>query len=147
MSHFPVDPFEIAQREVERLWRDLVYHRMPSAHFSERPWAPPTDVVVSETSARVLVELAGVPRENVHVRLKGRALEVAGHRQTPMKLTGVHYHRAEIYFGDFQRVIELPWEPDQRRVAATFHEGMLEIRLQPVPGTSRTTVTVRGRAT
>ena len=71
MSQFPVDPFEIAQREVERLWRDLVYHRLPSSHFSEQPWAPPTDVVVNDTSARVIVELAGVPRDNVHVRLRG----------------------------------------------------------------------------
>jgi HSP20 family protein len=145
MSQFPVDPFEIAQREVERLWRDLVYHRLPSSHFSEQPWAPPTDVVVNDTSARVIVELAGVPRDNVHVRLRGRSLEVSGRRQPPLKSPGVHYHRAEIYFGDFQRMIDLPWEADPRRIAASYHDGMLEIRLQPLASARRTTVTVRGR--
>ncbi len=147
MSHFPVDPFEIAQREVERLWRDLVYHRLPASHFSEQPWAPPTDVMVNDSVARVIVELAGVPRENVHVRLRGRGLEISGRRQPPLEPAGAHYHRAEIYFGDFQRVIELPWEPDPRRVIASFRDGLLEIRLQPVASARRTTVTVRGRAT
>jgi HSP20 family protein len=147
MSHFPVDPFEIAQREVERLWRDLVYHRLPSSHFAEQPWAPPTDVVVSDASARVIIELAGVPREAVHVRLRERTLEISGRRQPPLKPAGVHYQRAEIYFGDFQRIIELPWVADQRRVYASFHEGMLEIRLQPVASARRTTVTVRSRVT
>ena len=31
------DPFALVQREVERLWRDLVYHRHPGAHFAEQP--------------------------------------------------------------------------------------------------------------
>ena len=78
MTHIPVDPFEIAQREVERLWRDLVYHRLPASHFSEQPWAPPTDVMVSDSIARVIVELAGVAREHVHVKLRGRGLEISG---------------------------------------------------------------------
>lgn len=146
MSQFPVDPFEIAQREVERLWRDLVYHRLPSSHFTEQPWAPPTDVVVSDTAARVIVEIAGVPRDNVHVRLRGRTLEISGRRQPPVRLAGVHYHRAEIYFGDFQRVVELPWEADPRRVTAAFHDGLLEVELHAIAAVRHTAVPVRGRS-
>ncbi len=125
----PKDPFEIAQREVERFWRDLVYHRHPGAHFAEQAWVPSVDVVVSEDSARVIFELAGVPRDGVRVRLRGRVLEVSGRRSAPQEPVGAHYHRVEIYFGDFRRQIELPWEAEQKSIEAVYRDGMLEIRL------------------
>lgn len=131
MPRTPSDPHEDLQREVERLFHDLVYHRHPSAHFAEQPWLPPADLVVSESSARVILELAGVPRRNVRVRLRGRVLEVSGRRTPPQEPAGAHYHRAEIYFGEFTRVIELPWEADENSVTATYRDGMLEIHLVP----------------
>jgi len=130
MSPGQNDPFELVQREVERLWRDLVYHRHPGAHFAQQPWAPPADVVVSEDSARVILELAGIPRDQVRVRLEGRTLIVSGRRVPPQELHGAHYHRAEIYFGTFERGLELPWEADPNGIVANYRDGMLEIRIR-----------------
>jgi HSP20 family protein len=135
MSQHTDDPYLIAQREIERLFRDLIYQRLPSAHFTGEPWAPPADVVVSEDSARVILELAGVPRESVRVRLEGRTLEISGRRTAPQELRGAHYHRAEIYFGEFRRVVELPWEAEESTVEAVYRDGMLEIRLR-IPRTA-----------
>ena len=146
MPRTPSDPLENIQREVERLFHDLVYHRHPAAHFAEQPWVPPADLVVSEKTARVILELAGVPRENVRVRLRGRVLEVSGRRMPPQEPAGAHYHRAEIYFGDFSRVVELPWDADESSVSATYRDGMLEIRLRAVPVPTTTDVPVRESA-
>jgi len=143
MPRTPSDPVDNLQREVERLFHDLVYQRHPSAHFAEQPWVPPADLVVSESSARVILELAGVPRRNVRVRLRGRLLEVSGRRMPPHEPAGAHYHRAEIYFGEFSRVIELPWEADQDGVTATYRDGMLEIQLLPSAPPQATDVPVR----
>jgi HSP20 family protein len=146
MPRTPPDPLENLQREVERLFHDLVYHRHPSAHFAEQPWSPPADLVVSERSARVIVELAGVPREQVRVRLSGRKLEVSGRRVPPQEPEGAHYHRAEIYFGEFSRAVELPWEADENSVTATYRDGMLEIRLRASSAPHVTDVPVRENA-
>ena len=146
MPRTPSDPLENIQREFERLFHDLVYRRHPSAHFAEQPWVPPADLVVSERTARVIVELAGVPRENVRVRLRGRLLEVSGRRRAPQEPAGAHYHRAEIYFGEFSRVVELPWDADEPSVAATYRDGMLEIRLKAVEAARPTDVPVRETA-
>ncbi len=143
MSRTPSDPLENAQRQVERLFQDLVYRRHPSAHFVDQPWVPATDLVVSERSARVIVELAGVPRENVRVRLRGNALEVSGRRIVPQEPSGAHYHRAEIYFGEFSRLIELPWEADEASVHASYRDGMLVIRLRAAPAPGVTEIEVR----
>lgn len=146
MPRTPSDPLENIQREVERLFHDLVYRRHPSAHFAEQPWVPPADLVVTDRSARVIVELAGVPRENVRVRLRGNLLEVSGRRVAPQETPGAHYHRAEIYFGEFSRVVELPWEADEASVSAAYRDGMLEIHLKAVPAPTATDVPVRESA-
>jgi HSP20 family protein len=112
------DPFESLQREVQRLFHDLVYHRHPASHFGDPTWSPPADLVVDDDSARVILELAGVPRENVRVRLHGILLEITGRREPPQRSHTSHYHRAEIFFGDFKRVIELPWPANEDQVQA-----------------------------
>jgi HSP20 family protein len=146
MSQHSDDPFQIAQREIERLWRDLVYQRWPHTHFTNEPWAPPADVVVSADTARVIIELAGVPRENVRVRLRGNLLEIVGRRNPPHEMSGARYHRAEIYFGDFRRVVELPWEADDRGIRAEFRDGMLEIRIRALIRTAAPAEVVREKS-
>jgi HSP20 family protein len=121
------------QRDVERLLLDLVYQRHPACHFTEPAWGPPVDVVVSDRLARVIVELAGVPRDQVRVSLEGRVLQIYGRRDPPHEPGVRHYHRAEIRFGDFRRTVELPWEADLRSLDATYRDGMLEIHLERVP--------------
>ncbi len=143
MSRSPDDPLESLQREVERLFRDLVYHRHPSSHFAEPTWTPSADLVVSECEARVLLELAGVSRESVRVTIRGRTLEVTGRRSPPIEPGGAHYHRAEIYFGDFLRTIELPWEADADSIEAHHRHGMLEIHVRPVPVAGPTEIPIQ----
>ena len=139
----PHEPFENLQREIERLFHDLVYHRHPASHFGDPVWAPSADLVVGDRGARVLLELPGVPREHVRVRLRGNVLEVSGRREPPQHVQDAHYHRAEIFFGEFRRVIELPWIADEERIDAAYREGMLEITLVPAPHVLRTSVSVR----
>ena len=139
------NPEETLQRELERLFHDLVYQRHPASHFADTAWEPPVDVMVSKDGARVVLELAGVRRENVRVRLCGRVLEIAGHRERLPENTEAHYHRAEIYFGDFRRVIELPWEVDAD-VQARFRDGLLEIHLNRARSHARTEIQVEARS-
>jgi HSP20 family protein len=134
------------QRDLERLFHDLVYHRHPTSHFAEPMWHPATDVIVLEDSARILIELAGVSREQVQVRLLGRLLEITGRRDPPQQPGVAHYHRAEISFGEFRRTIELPWEADADSVDARVVDGMLEIHLNAAPAARRTIVTIEHRS-
>jgi HSP20 family protein len=139
----PDDPYEGLQREVERLFHDLVYHRHPASHFAETPWSPPADVVMTAREARVIFELAGVPRDGVQVRLRGHTLEVSGRRQPPAEPEGFHWHRAEIYFGEFRRLVELPWEADPNTVQAVFRDGLLEVRLSAQPARERQEIPIQ----
>ncbi len=142
MKDDPKNPLESLQHEVERLFHDLVYRRHPASHFAEPRWSPAADLVVGQESARVIFELAGVPREGVKVLLRGNVLEVSGRRSPPQEPAGTHYHRAEIYFGDFRRLVELPWEADASQVEAVYREGMLEVRLKRAPEPERKEIVI-----
>lgn len=146
MPNLPRDPLESLQREVERLFHDLVYRRHPGTHFSDPAWSPPADLVVSKRDARVLLELAGVPRESIQVSLRGRVLEVSGRREAPQEPGDAHYHRAEIFFGDFRRLVELPWDADPENIEAHYRNGMLRIRLLRAPAPQATEIEVAGTA-
>ena len=129
MGFNPEDPRLVLQRDVERLLRNLVYQGHPASHFSEPAWAPPVDMVVGEASARIVVELAGVPREDVLVRLQGRLLEIRGVRRPQREPGEAHYHGAEILYGEFHRAVELPWDADPDRVDARYTDGLLDIQI------------------
>jgi len=137
VPHDPSDPLRSLQHEVERLFHDLVYRRHPASHFAEPSWSPAADLIVSERTARAIFELSGVPRESIQVRLRGNVLEVSGRRTPPQEPAGTHYHRAEIYFGDFRRVVELPWDADADKVEALYRDGLLEVRLKRAPAPAR----------
>jgi len=142
MPNLPKDPLESLQREVERLFHDLVYRRHPASHFAETAWSPPADLVVSKQDARVLFELAGVPRESVQVHIRGRILEVSGRRDAPQEPGDAHYHRAEIFFGEFRRLVELPWDADASNIEAQYKDGMLRIRVQRAPAPQSTEIEI-----
>jgi HSP20 family protein len=142
VTHEPPDPLRSLQCEVERLFHDLVFRQHPASHFAEPRWAPAADLVVAEHSARVIFELAGVPREGVKLLLRGNVLEVSGRRSPPQEQAGTRYHRAEIYFGDFRRVVEIPWEADPSRIEAVYRDGMLEVRLHRVPEPERREISI-----
>jgi HSP20 family protein len=91
----------------------------------------------------VIIELAGVLREDVKVRLRGSTLEISGRRSPPQEQAEARYHRAEISFGDFRRSIELPWEADETKVEARFRDGMLEVQLQRAPGPQQTHIPIQ----
>src|SRR5262249_46359392 len=86
-------------------------------------------------------------REAVRVRLEGRTLIVSGRRTPPQEPHDAHYHRAEIYFGAFERALELPWEADPKGIEAIYRDGMLEIRIRAATNLATKDVAVpRGAA-
>ncbi len=91
-------------------------------------WLPPTDVVEDAHGCVVRMELAGVARADVCVRLEGRALVVEGLRRPPV-CAGARFRQLEMEYGPFRRVVPLPDSVAGRRATAALAEGVLEIIL------------------
>jgi HSP20 family protein len=95
---------------------------------------------------RVVVELAGVAPDDVHIAVHERALVVAGRRNRVQPKCRLSYHLLEIEHGPFERRIALPLDVDPERARATYDRGLLVVTL-PVaaapPRQGRISITVR----
>ncbi len=92
-------------------------------------WEPNTDIYESEHEVIVRVELAGVDKENVSVRIKDSRLHIRGVRQGYQSPDRIFYHQVELHCGEFSKTIALPDSIAHNDIAASFQNGILEIRI------------------
>ena len=118
---------ELATMEIDRL------HRMFDNLFSEnvqRGWMPAVDIY--ETEAREFVvkaELADVKREDINITFENGVLTIRGDRKFSDEVKRDHYHRIERQYGAFSRSFTVPQTVDASRIAASFKDGVLTVRM------------------
>lgn len=101
-----------------------------------RGWEPNVDLLESEDLLLLRVELAGVRPEELRITVDAErnTLALKGKRPNPIRLEKPRgAHLLEIFYGDFERSIELPErEWDLENMTAEFRDGLLTIVLPKV---------------
>ncbi|HEX8322574.1 MAG TPA: Hsp20/alpha crystallin family protein [Tepidisphaeraceae bacterium] len=98
-------------------------------------WTPNVNLYESDQCYLVCVDLAGVEKENIDVIVHNQRLKLTGQRAAPTReapdpcSTRLRVHLMEIDHGAFSREVELPADVDQKRIAASFENGLLWIEL------------------
>lgn len=112
----------------QNVWDSFNYWVSSSASV----WRPPTDVYETRGDLIILVELAGVPEENIDVTLFDDLLVVEGDRRQPsIPTAGMSAcHQLGIKYGMFRSEILLPYAVDRDSVRAEYRNGMLTITLK-----------------
>jgi len=102
-----------------------------SSRFSMQwgAWVPRVDVYETNDKIVVLVEIAGVKIQDIDITFHEGKLILRGTRQENYISEPEIYHRMEINFGPFERVIPLPVEVDAQNAEASYNNGFLEIVL------------------
>jgi len=106
-------------------------HKVVQSGFSpgsrSTDWTPAVDICETPDHYEVIVELAGVPRENIEVYTENRRLIIAGWRGDPAPGDKVCLHQMEIEQGAFRRSVALPADAAEEHVTATYRDGMLHV--------------------
>jgi HSP20 family protein len=96
-------------------------------------WQPAINVFRCECCIRVCVDIAGVDKSKIHVKVDARRLTVRGEREVPEPIEGearaLRVLALEIDYGPFQREIDLPEAVDVDAVTAEQREGLLWIEM------------------
>jgi HSP20 family protein len=92
-------------------------------------WEPPVDIYETHDALVLQVELPGVSKDAVSVELYEHTLRLSGERTREPAVTGGQYQREEGRYGAFQRAFRMPTIVDQAKVQATYHNGVLALRL------------------
>lgn len=125
-----LDDLEQMRSEVESLFEDFFRFQHTLALTGRHVWRPSTDVYESRDHVIVVLELAGVAADDIEVFASGRALTVRGTRRnlTPLE-SHRNYHKMEIQFGDFEKIIPLWCRVDIEDLETTLESGILTIRI------------------
>ena len=106
-----------------------VWHSDRLRLLGQTRWRPDADAYETATTVEVVVDLAGVPEDDIEVQLFDDVLVLEGHRQLPACDEGAVYHAAGIRQGPFQVALPLPAPVDADRVQARYDRGLLRITL------------------
>ena len=124
------DPFREIDELTARLGRMFPARRSDNADgdtFAD--WAPPLDVQETDTEYLVKADLPDVKREDVTVAVDNGVLAVEGERKMEKEEKGRKFHRVERSYGKFVRRLAIPTDVDEKKVAADFKDGVLNVHL------------------
>ncbi len=95
-------------------------------------WRPPTDVYETAERIVVVVEIAGVPEEDISVTLFSDLLVVEGTRGQPefFRENPFACHQLGIKYGPFRSEVLVPVTVDHDDVTAEYRNGILKIVLR-----------------
>ncbi len=116
------------QDELNRLFED-VFARSPFANDLAPLFAPPADIHETPEDFVVKMDLPGMTLKDVKVSLAGDTLTIRGERKEEKVENETHRHRVERVLGAFERTFELGAPLSSDRVKATYHDGVLEVRV------------------
>jgi HSP20 family protein len=98
---------------------------------------------IEDTNAYMLVvELAGVAKEDVKITVKERVLTIAGEKKRPVTPEGVTFLAKGRRFGQFERSFELPETALTDGISAEFANGVLTLTVQKVAVKQPETISV-----
>ncbi|RJP80708.1 MAG: Hsp20/alpha crystallin family protein [Candidatus Zixiibacteriota bacterium] len=90
---------------------------------------PRCDVLERENDYAILMELPGVPKDDVKVEYQNHLLTVSGEKKMPAKKESERYFRVERRYGAFSRSFRVGTEIDTGKIQAAFDNGILAITL------------------
>lgn len=112
---------------------DLAITRVQLWHRAPATWQPPINAFRCESGICVCVDLAGVDKSLVDLRVEPRRVVVRGSRQPPEPNQkhgrAVQMLALEIDYGPFERELILPAEVDVENATAEQENGLLWIHL------------------
>ncbi len=125
------DPFgqlDRLQREMDQVFSAL-RPAGTSAALERTGVYPALNLYDDGESLVVRAEVPGVDPKSLDVSVTGDTLTLKGERPASEAPEGASFHRRERGVGTFQRAMNLPVAVDTQKVAATYREGVLDIRL------------------
>lgn len=132
----PNYPIFQLHREIDRLFDNAF--RGLSSDFHALDWPEITPIILSpnldikETNEDyvVSVEVPGVAKEDVDIRVEGNTLSIHGEKKQEKKEDKENYHCVERHYGSFERRLTLPQDANTESINANFKDGVLTIDIK-----------------
>jgi HSP20 family protein len=126
------DPPDLAH-EVRRLFEDLARQRPERRPFVSGECSPTLDVLETEHSLEIVVDVPGISAEGLRIMVKNGVVIIVGEKErTEPSRTTMSYHLVERDFGRFARAVRLHAAVDAARTRAILANGELRVVLPKI---------------
>ena len=126
----PMQNLASFQDEMNRMFNQFVRGGTgEEGSWGQYTWTPPVDIYETTDALVLTADLPGVSKDDVSLEIHQNTLILRGERKPETGANDQHYQRRERAYGSFQRVFGLPIMVDQDKVQASYHDGVLELRL------------------
>lgn len=125
----PSEPNEF-QDDVRRMFAEL--ERAGGDHTITGECAPALDVLETDESVEIAVDLPSVAATSVRIAAKGQTILIVGHKSPRRGRQDSSFHLVERGYGRFARVVRLSTSCDTSRASATLEHGELRITIPRV---------------
>jgi HSP20 family protein len=127
----PPDEPEDLSEEVARLFEDLDRARPLDRRLLPGAFSPTLDAVEASDAIEIVIDVPGVPPDDLRVLVRGNVVLVAGGKMPPDASERSHasFHVVERDFGRFARAVRLHGAFDAAAATATLGSGELRVRV------------------
>jgi HSP20 family protein len=87
------------------------------------------DVFDSPSQLCIYIDLPGLQKDQVNMRIKDNILIISGERPVNKLAVGETIHIAERVMGSFEKRVRLPTSVDLNKVVASIVNGVLEVKI------------------
>ncbi len=104
----------------------------PVRQFGERVadfFTPSSEAAVGEDYYEVSVELPGVDEKDISVEIHDHQLSISGEKKSEHEESGKNYYFSERAYGSFSRTFRLPADAAADKIAATYKDGVLTVKI------------------
>ncbi len=148
----PVRELNTIQHEMNRLFNTLFDSPTTTRDggsgngWTPRRWIPAMDLVDGGQEFVLRADLPGVTEDDVKIELEENVLTISGERKSERDERKEGYYRVERSSGSFSRSLTLPEGVDAEAIAASFENGVLEVRIPKPesPSPRKVAITVGG---
>jgi HSP20 family protein len=113
---------------------DLFLRDPVGAWLSRRTWMPAVEVLETDKWARFVVDVPGVPKEDLEVTVTGNRLVIAGRREREPRSKEENRYNSERGFGTFTRSFLLSEEAELDHITSELRDGVLIVAVPKTGG-------------
>ena len=123
----------VLQNRLNSIFQDFARPEEATESLAAGNFVPAVDVYEDAQKLVLKLEVPGIRREDLDIRVEGRTLIVKGERKFESDEKEENFHRIERRYGSFVRSFTLPSTVSTEEVAALSADGVLSITLAKKP--------------
>ncbi len=131
-------PFSFMRRfaeEMDQLFEDFDFRRdwlapVLGSEFGAGIWSPQVEMLQHDGELIVRADLPGLTKDDLKVEITDNAITIEGERRGEKEEKREGFYRSERSYGKFYRRLPIPEGVDVKDAAATFQNGVLELKMK-----------------